>query len=92
TIRRADGVDVRVRYVVGRRADGMFGVVLRRAEARPAPDTMFGLGDVLTAWRAAERRLETITADSPEWSNVQQEITRLRETYQKLFEARRQSA
>ena len=91
TIRRADGRQVRVRYLIAQRPGGGFTVVLERGEgAEEAPGTVFALGDVLSQWRAAERRLATISPDSPEWAEVSGEIARLRATYQAGYRARRQ--
>ena len=44
-------------------------------------------GDVLAAWRDAERRMETIDQGSPEWSAIQADIARFREAYQRAFDA-----
>ncbi len=62
----------------------------RDCDAPPdAQATVYGLGDVLTAWRAAERRLEEIAAGSPEWRSVRAEIMTLRDSYDDLFRSRR---
>jgi hypothetical protein len=43
--------------------------------------------DVLSAWRAAERRLEGLHAGSEEWQSLQDEIETLRGRHGTLFRA-----
>lgn len=91
TIRRVDGREVRVRYLIVRRDDGRFEAILEPSGGLSgAPGTVFALGTVLAQWRAAERRLAAIAPDSPEWAAVSAEITTLRTTYQDEYRARRQ--
>lgn len=90
TIKRRDGTERRVRYLVDGDPEGQLIIVLVPLEARPdAEATVYGLGDVLTAWRAAERHLEEIASGSPEWRSVTAEIMTLRDSYHDLFRARR---
>ncbi len=92
TIRRGDGAPIRVRFVVALRDDGRFLAVLDQVDpprSESAPTKLFTLGEVLGAWRAAERRLESIPPDAPEWAALQSELHQLRDQYQQLFEARR---
>jgi hypothetical protein len=41
--------------------------------------------DVLAAWRAAERELAAIPADSPDWTDVRSRVVELRASYHQLF-------
>lgn len=52
-----------------------------------APTKVITAGDVLAAWRDAERRMEAIDHGSPEWSAVQADIARFRDAYQEAFDA-----
>jgi PAS domain S-box-containing protein len=90
TIRRADGGEVRIRYLVAREPSGDYLTVLVPVDGREdRPSTIYGLGDVLTAWRSAERRLEALVPGSVEWRAVTAEIMTLRATYQAEYEQKR---
>jgi PAS domain S-box-containing protein len=90
TLKRKDGSLRRVRYVIAPRSDGSFAAVLEPIDERvDARSTAVVVGDVLAAWRAAERRLEEVVPDSSEWQHLQTEIRALRDRYQDLFAARR---
>lgn len=52
-----------------------------------APPESQSIGDVLSAWRAAERRLEELVAGSDEWRRLQDEIDALRGRHDLLFQA-----
>ena len=90
TLVRPDGERRRVRFIITRRNGEEFAAVL---EPLPQPTSgatvLFTAGDVLAEWRAAERRLEAVSADSPEWQATRTQIEELRDRYQRLFEARR---
>jgi hypothetical protein len=87
SIKRADGQLVRVKFGIREEDDGSFLALID-----PVPDpvvdptTVFTIGDVLAAWREAERRLETLTEDDPERAERQQDIEQFRERYQVLFD------
>ena len=92
TIKRGDGREVRVHYLIAPRDEGGFVAILQPSGGpNGAPGTIFALGSVLAQWRAAERRLATISPDSPEWMAVSAEIASLRATYQSGYRARRRS-
>ena len=84
-LRRADGQVIRVTYAIEATRTGY------RARFRPvegpvrAPTTMYTVGEVLRQWREAERRLTTLLPSSPEWADVEAEISVLRDRYQELF-------
>jgi len=89
TIQRPDGGQRRVKFHIARHDDGTFVAMLWDAEtATDAPAKVMTAGDVLAAWRDAERRMETIAQDSPEWSAIQADIARFREAYHRAFDAR----
>lgn len=90
TIKRRDGSQRRVRFLVDREPEGRYMIVLVPLDsAVDAPPTVYGLGDVLIAWRAAERRLEAVARGSAEWRTVTAEIMTLRDSYHDLFRSRR---
>jgi len=93
TIRRPDGQLRHVRFVITRRDAGFAAILEPASTAAPTqpaePHILFTTGDVLAEWRAAERRLEAVPADSPEWQATQAQIASLRDRYQRLFAARR---
>ena len=53
-----------------------------------APTIYTTTGEVLAAWRAAERRLEELVPDGPEWRRLEAEIAGFRDEYRRLFEIR----
>jgi PAS domain S-box-containing protein len=90
TIVRGDGQRRRIRFVITRRSDDEFVAVLEPLpESTTNPTVVFTAGGVLAEWRAAERRLEAVPADSPEWQATAERIDVLREQYHRLFDARR---
>jgi PAS domain-containing protein len=88
TVRRPDGVPVRVAFLLVPRKDGRFVAVLRPSSgAADRPASWFTTGQILSTWRAAERRLEAVIDGSAEWDAIQVEIAAFREQYQRLFAA-----
>jgi PAS domain S-box-containing protein len=87
SIKRADGTLVRIKFSIRPQDDGSF---LALMDQMPDPvvgrTSVYTTGDVLAAWRDAERRLETLTPDNPEWQERQADIAYYRERYQLLFE------
>lgn len=57
---------------------------LRWTTLRPHQRGLTG-GEVLAAWRAAERRLTALEPDSQEWAEASQDIERFRTVYHELF-------
>jgi hypothetical protein len=77
---------VRVRFAVSAMADRRFVAALEPVAGElEAPTRVFTAGQVLAAWRAAERRLTAVPADSPEWLSTMSEIEFFRARYQQLF-------
>ena len=93
TIRRADGSSARLKFAIREMDDGTYTVLLT-----PVPDALrestsvYTAGDVLAAWRAAERRLEELTEDAPERPEIMADIQGFRERYQLLFQQGRGSS
>jgi PAS domain-containing protein len=90
TVRRADGSQLAVRFVLRRVPGGRWEANLRpldRPLTRPA--LFLSVGDVLAAWRAAERRLDVLDPDSAESVQIKEEIEALRDEYRVLFDAGR---
>ena len=89
TIVRPDGSQRRVRFAI-RAADGDRYVVGLEPASAPvdAAPKLFTAGEILAAWRAAERRLVELSPTSPDRALVEDEIAAFRERYQRLFPAR----
>ena len=86
-IRRADGTTMRVKFAIRELEDGTFAVLLTRVPDAPsAPTVLYTAGDVLAAWRAAERRLEALGDDDPERHAILADIAEFRERYQQVFQ------
>ena len=93
TIRRPDGDERRVKFLIRRRDDGRFVAAIEPVDGRvEAPPKVFTAGEVLAAWRAAERRLETVVEQSPEWTSIRADIESFRQQYQTLFQTSRSRA
>lgn len=89
TIVRPDGSRERVRFAIRPTDSGHYEVGLERAPSPvDAPPKVFTAGQILAAWRAAERRLEELAEGGAERIAVEAEIAGFRERYQRLFPAR----
>jgi PAS domain-containing protein len=89
TVKRPDGATVRVRYLLKSRPDGRYLVAFQPVpETADRPTTLYTMGRVLSAWRAAERRLETIEPGSAEWQHAQAEVDAFRDEYRRRFDER----
>ncbi len=87
-MRRPDGKQVRLKFLIVPRKDGRFVAVLRPSSGTVGlPTSLFTIGQILSVWRAAERRLEAVETGSAEWAAIQTEIEAFREQYQRLFAA-----
>ncbi|HSH21176.1 MAG TPA: PAS domain-containing protein [Candidatus Caenarcaniphilales bacterium] len=85
TISRPDGGKVRVKFLLERRPDGRYLAWLKPAdESVDRPTVFITIGEALAAWRAAERRLETLEPNSLEWESVQADIQLFRSEYRRL--------
>jgi PAS domain-containing protein len=90
TIRRADGTTVRVKFSITEEADHSFTALLTPvSEPVAQPTVLFTTGDVLAAWRAAERRPERLLPDDAEALAIEADIREFREGYQALFDGGR---
>lgn len=89
TIRRPDGQEVRVNFLIDQQADGRYVAYLKPAsESVDRPIVFVTLGEVLAAWRAAERRLQTLTPNSREAQAAEREINLFRSEYKRLSDNR----
>ena len=87
TVRRPDGSRIRVRFAITPRADGTYAATFEVVGgSRSEPPTVRTIGDVITAWRAAERRLDTLEPGSSEWLAAQDEVAWLRERHATIFQ------
>lgn len=89
--RRLDGELVRVRTAILEEPDGRFRALFYPIE-RPTTNLstrLYRIADVLTEWRAAERRLIDVPAGSPEAERLNAEIELLREQYRRMFDRSR---
>jgi hypothetical protein len=85
SVRLLDGRLLRIRYLITPRTDGSFEIIFERAgESVSEPPRMYAVGVVLSAWRAAERRLEEVIPGSEEWRAAQTEIDYFRAEYQRV--------
>ena len=89
TARLLDGRLLRVRYLITHQPDRTYEIILERSgESVAEPPRMYTVGAVLSAWRAAERKLAAVDPDSPEWAAAQAEIEHFRQEYQRLVHDR----
>jgi PAS domain-containing protein len=89
TIRRGDGARLRIAFAIAAEPDGSYVATLNPAPGANAAETVvYTVGEVLGRWRAAERRLQALAAESHEYGDVRAEVESLRTQYQRLFEAR----
>jgi PAS domain-containing protein len=89
TVKRPDGATVRVRYLLASQPDGSFLVSLQPIREAPTrPTTVYTMGRVLSAWRAAEKLLETVEPGSDEWTRAQGEVDAFRDEYRRRFDER----
>jgi PAS domain-containing protein len=84
-IRRANGEVIRVSYAIEPIPSGFRASLSPVGGAAEAPQTYFTVGDVIREWRAAERKLSSLAAGSPDWASTMSEIELLRTRYQELF-------
>lgn len=86
TLRRLDGSSVRVKFGITPIEEGRFVAVLEPVAApTDAPQIVYTAGQVLTEWRAAERRLQEIPEGTAEWRAIHADIDRFRSHYQAIF-------
>jgi PAS domain-containing protein len=87
TIKRADGSLARVRFTITQADDGRYRALLREiSESVSQRPRVYTMGKVLSEWRAAERRLQSIPAGSSEYAAVKADVETLRADYQRLFD------
>jgi PAS domain-containing protein len=85
TVRLPDGSLARVRYYIWSREDGKVEVVLEgSSEPVAQAPRAYTIGKVLSAWRAVERRLETLDPGSEEWQAADAENRYFRSEYRRL--------
>jgi PAS domain-containing protein len=87
TLQRLDGSKVRVRFAITPTEDGRFRAVFEPVDTPVgAPPRSFTAGEVLAAWRTAERRLMHLAEGSAEWAAATLEIEHFRAEYQAIFD------
>jgi hypothetical protein len=85
TIRLLDGRLIRIQYFIVPQLDGGFEIVFDVVdEPLDAPSRMYAVGDILAAWRAAERTLAELDPESEEWAAAQAAIAHFRGEYRRL--------
>ncbi len=85
TLRLRDSQLLRVRYLITVQSDGGYDIVLERSdESVTDPPRMYAVGEALTKWRAAERKLAAVDPAGSEWGTVQSEIEHFRREYHRL--------
>jgi PAS domain S-box-containing protein len=90
SLRRADGSVVRVRFLITPRdGGGSTAIIEPLGQTVVTATTIRTVGDVLTQWRAAERRLEVVEPGSDEAATINAEVEALRARYHELVDGRR---
>jgi len=93
TARLPSGRMIRLRYLIQVLETGNFEVVLEASpESIAKPSRMYTVGSVLSAWRAAQRRLEVLEVGSLEWTSAQEDSEKFRAEYRRLSGERPQAA
>jgi PAS domain-containing protein len=90
--RRLDGEIVRVRVAILEEDDGRFRALFYPIE-RPATDLtarVYGIADVLSEWRAAERRLVELDPEDEEARRLGDLVALLRDQHGYLFDRKRE--
>jgi PAS domain-containing protein len=85
-MRRTDGALVRIRSAILEEPDGRFRAMFYPIEW-PTTDMsakVYRIADVLSEWRAAERRLTDVDEDSAEGRALRAEVELLRQQYKQL--------
>jgi PAS domain S-box-containing protein len=91
TVRRPDGDLARVRFAITLRADDTYAAAFERISGPASgPVALRTMGAVLAAWRAAERRLESLEPGSQEWTEAQDEVAWLRDQHATVFRQQRE--
>jgi PAS domain-containing protein len=92
-MRRADGQELRIRHVITTVPTGGFAASFEPISGTSdEPDVVYALDDVLREWRALERQLEVVDAETEEAGVLRTEIERLRGLYHSGFAAKRRTA
>ena len=85
TAQLTSGRRIRLRYLIRVQDDGTLEAFLESSpESIAKPSRMYTVGSVLSAWRAAERHLEELAVDSPEWAIAHSESEHFRSEYRRL--------
>jgi len=93
TIKRGAGERVRIAFAIAPQSDGSFIATLNEAPESPtAKSRIYTVGDVLARWRAADRQLQRLATDSPDYQDVREEVEDLRAQYQRIFRAHQQAS
>ncbi len=86
TIVRGDGTTVRVRFAISPHGTRRYRVALAPTDSPPdEPIVVHTMGNILSAWRFAERRLVEVPEGSAEWEQLRAEVERWRSEYRRLF-------
>jgi PAS domain-containing protein len=84
TIRRPDGQNVPITFLIEPQPDTTLLAVIKSDFGAPSrPTAIYTVAEVLRAWRDAERRLQEVLSDTPEWIELQARVAELREEYQR---------
>lgn len=93
TVRRGDGTEARVSFLIEAQPDGTFvAVVTPLDEPVSQASQLFTAADVLREWRSAERTLTEVPAGSHEHDELTGRVAELRATYHRLVDSQRGSA
>lgn len=85
TVKRPDGNQVPITFLIEPQPDAtLLAVVKADLGAAPRPTAIYTVAEVLRAWRDAERRLQEVLSDTPEWIELQRRVAELRAEYQRV--------
>jgi PAS domain-containing protein len=89
TIVRPDRTRLRVRFAITSRSDDGYDAVFEPVPGSVGrPAEVRTVGDVIAAWRTAERRLEALEPGTTEWLEAQEEVAWLRDRHAAAFSER----
>lgn len=88
TVRRGDGTEARVSFLIEAQPDGTFLAMITPLDEKPeAENKVFTAADVLREWRSAEREMAEIPAGTEQHGELTGRVAELRDTYHRLVKS-----
>jgi PAS domain-containing protein len=89
TIRRGDGTEARVSFLIEEQPDGtLIAIITPLDEPTSAATKVYTAADVLREWRSAERDMAEVPAGTREHGELSGRVAELRTTYQRIVRTR----